>query len=180
MERLFIALELPASAVQALCLARDELSARAQGRFVPDAQLHITLWFLGDADAAGRRAALAALAAGASASGPLQLRLGPCGFFGPRHSPGVWAQALGAQQGFLAVQSAMESVLAPAGYPREERAFRPHVTLGRRVAWPAGAPLPAPSCAFAAEWLTLQRSTLLPGGPQYDVVARERLRGVSG
>jgi 2'-5' RNA ligase len=174
--RLFFAVELPAQTRASLSRLRpqDDLGYR----WVDPAQLHLTLAFLGEQpeDSIASLAQIAASAA--AASGPLRLKLGQPGSFGPRRSPRVlWVGLEGEVARLLALQSALHAGLHAAGVVREEREFRPHITLARRreSAQPSTSPVwpPAqlPISTFEADHLTLFQSRLSPHGATYVAMA---------
>ena len=189
--RLFIAIDVPGAVRDALVGAQQSLRERASARLRwtrPDA-MHLTLKFLGDVDAA-RVPSLSLVVAGVAARhqsfGLSVSRLGA--FPGGRRLQVVWAGIEGELQALLALRDALESELAAEGYAAEERAFRPHVTLGRTrhgmrpdeaerinaalvtTALPHG-------LAFTVERVVLYRSHLGAGGSRYEVLAAAELSG---
>jgi 2'-5' RNA ligase len=175
--RLFVALDLPADARAALAAWAD-VAAAPDMRRVPAANLHVTLAFLGargEDDAAAAGALLAGLAR------PLgTLRTAGALWLGPRR-PHVLTVALGAQKDLSSLHADLVTGLAAAiGFEPEQRAFRPHVTVGRV---PRGARIdmrreldpPAPELAFDAGALTLYRSHTGAGGARYEPLSRADL-----
>ncbi len=129
--RLFFALELPPSLRAALAAAQETLRAAGPARvtWCTDAQLHLTLAFLGDVDDPAPWVEAARGVAAAHAG--LTLAPGPFGTFGqpPRV---VWAGLAG--PGVDALRRLvvdLERALAPLGHAPEARGFAAHVTLGR-------------------------------------------------
>lgn len=126
-ERLFFALWPPADLqARAHALARKWVR---RGRVLPAANLHLTLVFLGEVDAAGRAAAMAAAAGVRAAAFELNLtRLG-CWqrrgivWLGPQHVPPA----------LVGLHAELARRLAEAGFPREARPFSPHLTVARRA-----------------------------------------------
>lgn len=94
--------------------------------------LHVTLKFLGQIDAARLAGIETALTEAVAAAAPFELALRGLGAFPSTSRPRVlWA---GAADGGPAVQrlaASVDEALARAGFARERRAFAPHVTLGR-------------------------------------------------
>lgn len=84
-------------------------------------------------------------------------------------------------QGLLAKLAAdLERAFEPLGYPTEERAFRPHLTLARfKNPIRLDQPLPVLEAErfgrFAADELQLFQSHLHPHGARYEALARFRL-----
>ena len=130
MIRLFVALELPER-------VRDLLSALDGGvpgaRWASDAQLHLTLRFIGEVD--GNVAhdiddALASIRAPA-----FTLELVGVGEFGGKRPRALWA-GVRQNDSLLHLQKKIETALQRIGLPAEERKFSAHVTLARMRAAP--------------------------------------------
>jgi 2'-5' RNA ligase len=178
---MFVALDLPAEARQALAGWRDALVAgRRDLRPVPAEKLHVTLAFLGWQDeSAAERIAAAAFGA---ADGPPPV-LAPAGLRAvPPRDPRLFALDLEDEAGRgAALQDAVAGALEEARvFTRERRGFWAHLTLARvrrgerRVPGLPTEPAPPPA-AFPAAELTLYRSTLRPQGALYEPLARTRL-----
>ena len=97
----------------------------------------------------------------------------------------LWAGLAGDVAPLAALAEDLGRRLAPLGFPPEERAFSPHLTLGR-ARDRRGAPGLAGALARAAQadgapWraaeLVLIESHLSPKGPRYEAVARLPLGG---
>lgn len=174
--RLFVALDLPDGVVAALSAWASD-AERPGLRVLPPASLHVTLAFLGErpedeADAIG-----AAVVAAARGEAVAPLLLAAPAWLGRRsvlavdlHDP---SSALAALQ-----RRVSDALVALGVFAREERAFRPHVTLARvrRGAHPARDLPEAPRVApFAATAVALYRSTLSPRGASYAPLARAEL-----
>jgi 2'-5' RNA ligase len=99
----------------------------------------------------------------------------------------VWA-GVRAEPKLIGIQKRLEDILSATGFPRERRAFSPHLTLGRvkdganenqlqrigaavesaRMETPAG---------MEAGGLCLFRSILRPSGAEYSVLYRAEISG---
>lgn len=178
--RLFIALDLPvevrneAAAVQQR-LQRAEAApvrwARAEG-------LHLTLQFLGETAETQVAPLLAAL--NALPAPTFSLRLERAGCFPDVRRPRVIFLGLGGELHALhQLQLAVLAASATLGFAAEERAFHPHITLGRVKPEARPAQLTALGRAIEAlppppplHWLAvppaLYRSTSAPGGSIYE------------
>jgi 2'-5' RNA ligase len=176
--RVFCAVELPleiraAVAAHAARLRRDFPDARAS--WARPEGLHITLKFIGEVEAP--RVDALKRAAGAAAEGFKSFRLSieESGTFPPRGAARVLWLGVRDESGQLSrLQSRLEQECAADGFPREERAFKPHLTLAR---------LRAPKDAYAlseahrqatfgpyhfqVSELLVIRSELGPGGSRY-------------
>ena len=184
--RLFLALDLPHDVRDAIGRARREMEPRLRGwRWTRAEGVHVTVRFLGEVESARlgelaprwERAALAA-------RGPIPLRVRGLGVFpSPRRPRVLWVGAIEEpDQGRLrALADASEREARAAGFPPEERSFRPHATLARA----AGGAVDLPEAGereFGTAWiesLTLFRSDLAPGGPRYSALATFPLGGAA-
>lgn len=132
MYRLFVAIDLPEE-------VKKEVAGISGGlpgaRWVPGNQLHLTLRFIGEVDAALFQAIKAALA-GVKA-GPFPLALRGIGHFPPGRHPRVLWVGLEGSGPLLELQQEVELALIGAGIPPEERSFSPHITLARLKETPA-------------------------------------------
>lgn len=179
--RLFIALELPGAARSALAgWAAEAVGAIAGVRLVAEADLHVTLAFLGwrpadDVPAAER------IVAGLGGRAP---ELAPSGTaWLPARRPRLAAVDLDDLAGAAGAlhERAAAAVSEHLGIAPDPRPFRPHVTVarlgrsGRPRRGPALAPPDLP--AFRAPAVSLFESHLEPGGARYGLLARRALDG---
>ena len=189
MIRLFIAL-VPGEAVrQAASDAARALRAAAggAGRAVrwssPGVNVHLTLAFLGEVEAARRPAVEQALAEAASAApAPLDLTLeGAGGFPSSRHPRVLWLGVGGDLAGLSSLQAALARALAARGLPGARDRFSPHLTIGRSRS-PRGAAgltpalaTPLPRVAWRVAELVLFESRLGHGPAVHLPLARAPL-----
>jgi 2'-5' RNA ligase len=169
--RLFVALELPEPAREALVGWRSSEVPDRGLRLIAPEYLHATLCFLGwrPIDDVGGILAACRILAGRGAA---ELTLGDAVWL-PRRRPRVLAVELEDPGGGLtATQAAISEGLAAGGwYAPEKRPFLAHVTVARVAtgARPRALELPAPpSLRFAASQVTLYRSRLSAGGARYE------------
>ena len=176
--RLFVALDLPAAAREALVAWRARAFAgRDDVRLVGDAALLVTLVFLGylPEDGIPRIAASMRGAVDPVPAAPVLTAVGVKPV--PPRRPRLFALDLTDEDGRAgAVQDAMSRAFESAGlYEPEKRPFWPHVTLARvRKGARAGAfeaPLP-PGAPWRAEAVTLYRSRLSREGAHYHPLER--------
>jgi RNA 2',3'-cyclic 3'-phosphodiesterase len=162
--RLFFALW-PDAPLRA-AIARHLAPAVAAGTPVHPADLHVTLEFLGNLDAA-RIPVLQAIGA--------RLRLPAAALVLDRldwwRAPAlVVARPSAPPAALLALQAELRAALASAGYRVDTRPFAPHLTLARRV----GAP-PSLAAVAPVEWplggLALVESAARTGGARYHPLA---------
>ena len=138
--RAFIAVDLAAEVRRAVVRVKAELAqVRSEVRWVRDEGLHVTMKFLGSVPVAELAAVREAIAHAVAPIGRFAVRAHGLGAFPSLDRPRVlWIGIEGTPLNELA--GALDDALAPLGFPRESRAFHPHVTLGRvtgRRGWPA-------------------------------------------
>lgn len=176
MHRLFVAFALPAA-------IRTRLIAMMGGipgaRWQDDAQLHLTLRFIGSVD---RHAAEEiALALSRVHAPPIEIALSGVGQFETRGRPNaVWA-GVSPHDDLAALHRKIDQALVRAGQEPERRAYLPHITLARINAasgaadrfLEAQAGLGSPP--FTLEHFALFESHLGGEGASYHIVERYRL-----
>ena len=136
--RLFVGLELdePVRAAAAGVSQRLErrISAAARdfkARWVPPANLHITVWFFGEVADASATELIRNLVAPLDVPS-FELVLRGCGAFPRSGAPRVlWIGITGGSREMVATHAALAGRLAPLGYAPEARALSPHLTLAR-------------------------------------------------
>jgi 2'-5' RNA ligase len=133
---LFVAVELEPHVNGAVAACSAELrrraakAPRARITWVAAERLHITVRFLGEADAA--RAAAIRVALGPHLPlAPFDAAIEGVGAF-PEHGPPrvLWA-GVGGGDALIAVEAEVSGRLDRCGLPREARPYHPHVTLAR-------------------------------------------------
>jgi len=133
--RVFIAIELPASARQRLKDHIDRLRDAlpdARASWSREENLHLTLKFLGDTPVSQIEPLSQATKRAASEALPFELIIRGCGAFPPGGQPRVlWIgiEDLSGQLGKL--QRALEDESDKEGFAREARPFHPHLTIAR-------------------------------------------------
>ena len=173
--RLFVALELPAVAREALAAFRDAVDP-VVWRPVRDEALHVTLAFLG-ARGAQDVAVVSDVLARCAGAAP-SLTLGGALLLPPRRRARVLCAEVADPSGELgALQARVAAALVEAGvYAAEQRPFRAHATVARLrpgARPPREPPSAGPAAvAFRGEWLTLFHSRPARGGSGYEPLAR--------
>ena len=126
MIRLFVGLDLPER-------TRATLSGLAIGipgaHWVPEENLHLTLRFIGEVDedeANDLHDALSAVRAPA-----FTLEIAGTGVFETARKPHTLWASVAKSDPLVRLQGKVESALVRAGLKREERKFKPHITLAR-------------------------------------------------
>lgn len=173
--RLFVATDLPAD-VRAQLAAWGERVAPDGVRAVPEANLHLTLAFLGTREPADAETVAGLLTGVARPVGELTTA---AALWLPPRRPRVLTVALAACPALARLQADIVEALADAlAWEPERRAFRAHVTVGRvrRGMRVRGVEVAPPlALTFASPALTLYRSRPGPGGARYEPLARAAL-----
>jgi 2'-5' RNA ligase len=130
--RTFIAVEMPEALIARLRTLQEALRAAGPGvAWVRPEGMHVTLKFLGDVAEEALPEIYQAMET-ATAQAPFNLRVTGAGAFPtPRRPKTVWAGIDEGAEPLAQLAAAVEDALAALGFPREERPFRPHITLGR-------------------------------------------------
>lgn len=132
--RAFIAISLPIEVTQALHQVLNDLRRRLPGkdvRWVPAANIHLTIKFLGDVSTTNLQILQKMLQAEAARHAPFTCEVRGLGAFpSMRRARVVWV-GVEAPSALRALQRGVENEMARLGYAAEERSFSPHLTLGR-------------------------------------------------
>jgi 2'-5' RNA ligase len=187
--RLFVALEIPAAVRDNLAAQIKELRdlpvplAGQRLRWVRPENLHVTLKFVGEVEAAkldGIRSALTAIGLDA----PVDLHFRGLGFFPDEKYPRVLWVGLHAPRNLPVLARDIDRALEGQGIARDERAFTPHLTLARfessglheglRTAIQKNSE--REFGAFQAHEFHLIQSKLKPSGAEYTTLASFPLR----
>lgn len=145
--------------------------------------IHLTLKFFGDVEKDAIKKLSAAAARVVQTFSPFQIRVGGTGTFPKQALPRVLWIGIEDPSGNLAsLEARFEDECAIEGFPKEDRAFRPHLTLAR-IRKPEGSRNLGElhkEIGFAASEvvvpeLLLMRSELSSEGSKYTVISRHRL-----
>lgn len=180
----FIGVDLGARAGVGELIARLAATG-ADLKLVPEESLHATLKFLGETPEDLVQPLTDAIRKACAGIAPFEIAVVGAGSFPPRGAPRiVWCGLEGAAA-LETVAARLEDGCAALGFEREDRGFRPHLTLAR-ARTPAGSERVIAVIRDAAERrfgtvhvgeLYLKRSTLTPEGARYDTVAAVPLGG---
>ena len=132
--RSFIAIPVPAEGMQVLeeAVRRLEPEIGKHVRWVRLEGIHLTLKFMGDIPAGMVERVLEALILVAARFSPIDLSISGMGVFPNARRPRVlWAGVHGDLETLSALQLAIDESVGDLGLPKEQRAFSPHLTLGR-------------------------------------------------
>ncbi len=176
--RLFVALELPTAARDALVAFRDAAADPEVWRPVRADAIHLTLAFLGRRPA-GDVAAITPVLHAVSPRAP-RLALTGALLLPPRRARVLCASLADPDGVLAAMQARVSDGLAAAGvYTPEKRPFRAHATVARlrsRARAPRSVDVAPEPLEFCGEALTLFESRLHPSGARYEPLERIALR----
>jgi len=127
--RLFIGIKLSEQVREKLCeICRDLKEGASQMKWVKEDNVHITLKFLGETEK--RDQIIDILEKKISSSG-FTLNFTGLGKFGRGEELRVLWAGIDHSDGLNSLFNEIESLLDPLGFPKEQRRFSPHITLGR-------------------------------------------------
>ena len=167
--RAFVALELEERLREGL----GELQTRLRPRLgsihlVRPEGIHLTLRFLGSTTPQQRDTMREVLSAAASACPPAEVSVSGLGTFPERGGPRVRGLGMEVPAAIHELQKACERAALRAGFDKEDRPFKAHLTLGRWRDRAARPELPEVDLGTTrVETLVLFKSELRPGGAIY-------------
>jgi 2'-5' RNA ligase len=180
--RAFIAVELPADVKDTVALIIKRLRP-AQYRYVKwvaPSGTHLTIKFLGNTSTEQIPQITDIMRTAARKVPPIELRLGGLGMFPNEQRPRVlWVALEGNTEPLAIMQREIEKALEPLGFAPENRAFTPHLTLGRlrdnasaddrkEIGGVVKAKKIDYDARFTLRELSLMKSTLTPTGAIYN------------
>ena len=186
MLRAFVAVEMPGPVRKALEEVQSGLKQlNIRARWVRPENIHLTLKFLGNIPAGHVPSIGEVLRVVAQAHGRFSLAAAGLGVFPDiRHPKIIWVGLTSRPEALTPLQQDLDGRLAALGFPREEKPFRGHLTIGRFRA--EGFPGPVADAVkrhaaaefgtFAVDEIVLMKSDLRPEGPLYEPLAREKLK----
>ncbi len=180
--RCFVAIELPEAVRGALQDLQQRLASLDRAvRWTAPEHIHLTVKFLGEVRDAELARVCQAVSSAVARTRVMELQFQGTGCFPPRGSERiVWAGLPSPPEELLECQRAVEAAVAPLGFPPENRAYSPHLTIGRvrqadrrlniRGVVREQDAFVAP--AFVVRELVVFQSLLGPGGARYVPLAR--------
>ena len=131
--RLFFAIDTPAAVRAEMGRIRDHLrEARADARWESDEKLHCTMKFLGETPEALLEPIVTAVSGVAGSAHPFRIVYRGLGCFPDIRRPRVvWVGIDDFERVLVPLAAEVDRACAEFGFQPEERAFHPHVTLGR-------------------------------------------------
>jgi 2'-5' RNA ligase len=187
--RAFIAIPLSADVRKWLAEARSALErALSAGvvRWTAIDGIHITLKFLGEIPTSKVDAVRAVMDRAAAGRAAFPIVAEGTGCFPNLRRPRVIWAGIRPQPELAALQKGIEDGLGAAGFPREDRAVSPHLTLARvragagptvldEIGRAVGEARPRLPVEMRARKICLFRSVLKPGGAEYSVLSEVEL-----
>jgi 2'-5' RNA ligase len=185
--RVFYAVELPAevrlSAAAHIARLRDAVPG-VRVSWEREEKLHITLKFLGEIAQSRLQTLAGAASQAVRSTKPFTLALEGAGAFPSRGLPRILWLGITDASGLLAqLQGNLEEECERAGFAREERPFRPHLTIARIRAPQAARKLARvhqesgfEAMGFSVNELVLMRSELGKSGSSYTLISRHELK----
>jgi len=188
--RAFIAIELPADTRRQVKKHIENLRAAlpdVRASWTREDNLHLTLKFLGDTPIEKIDSLSRALQAAANRVARFEMIIKGPGAFPSSGKPNVlWIGIEDSSGNLHKLQEALEDSCAEAGFPRDARAFHPHLTIAR-LRHPHGARRLAElhkktdfdPMTVRVEDVCLIRSELSSQGSRYTVIARHEFQAKS-
>lgn len=185
--RMFCAVELPAEVRKQL----EEHILKLR-KVVPDAaaswsrveNIHLTLKFFGNVTIDRIPAISAAAARAVTEFAPFSIGIGSTGVFPKPSRPQVlWIGVSDPSGKLSALQERLENECVSEGFPKENRVYKPHLTIAR-LRKPEGARRLAdahlqmnfPATNIEVNELILFRSELSPKGSKYTAISKHQIR----
>jgi 2'-5' RNA ligase len=177
--RVFLAVELSSNLSQKVAGLQQQLRATLPTvNWVRPGAIHLTLKFLGYVNPAMVEQLLTALEPIGKSQAPITLEIQGLGVFPHIRRPRIlWIGCTDDRHSLLNLVSHIDGVLEPLGFPPEEKAFHPHLTLARikhdnskvgGVLTHSGLlAQPRNLGALRIDRITLFRSDLSPKGAEY-------------
>lgn len=160
--RLFIAINFTRGMKHALMAGVSSLRAQSHGgSFTREENLHLTLAFIGESE----RAEDISRVIEKCACPPFGISLGGSGRFGD-----LWWAGLAPCPQLDALAKALRTELKLAGFEPDEKPFRAHITLARRLRPSGNVNLSLPPCSMTVHRVSLMKSERINGHMKYTEV----------
>jgi RNA 2',3'-cyclic 3'-phosphodiesterase len=185
--RSFLAIEIPRTILKKIEEVQDDLkSSRADVRWVNPEKIHLTLKFFGNIDESRIDPIVKSIERPTQTISPFSLKVRGVGAFPHLKNPRViWMGLVDGKEVLVSFQKQLEKELEKIGFEPEERAFHPHLTLGRMKSSKAREELTGRMERhqeeefgdFQVERIVLFKSDLKPTGPIYTSLREIKLGG---
>ena len=174
--RIFIAVDLPAKIQAEVSTFQDALKhTRASINWTRPESLHLTLKFLGEIEESRLSKIVNVVQSVTDSHRQMTLCLTGIGVFPHLRNPRIfWVGLDGETEKYASLAEEIDLRLFELGFPREERSYKPHLTIGRFKS-PLGASelishgleYPLPVLSFRISEVTIMRSLLSPRAAVY-------------
>ena len=187
--RLFIAIELPEMIRKPLSdsLKDSIVIKKKKARLTSKENLHITLKFLGDVQQDKRGDLQAAIANSVGGIGPFELKIHSGGVFPAIKKPRILWAGFDISKELSVLVNNLENEFEKIGYSKDLKPFQPHITLARIPDY-VSTMIPVEKDEiiqnlekidlppFTVDKISLMKSILLPGKPEYQVISTQNLK----
>ncbi|MBW2492420.1 MAG: RNA 2',3'-cyclic phosphodiesterase [Deltaproteobacteria bacterium] len=184
--RTFIAIEIPENIISKIQELQESIKAKGFNiRWVRPENIHLTLKFIGDVEAAKISEITEALSKTVEGYIPISLKSKGLGLFPGIKNPRVlWVGLTGQLESLVKLQKTLDENLKVLGFPKEKRPFKGHLTMGRIKAKIDAKKLGDAlmkfrnfeSETFTADQIVLYKSELKPSGAVYTKLAGATFR----
>ena len=185
--RTFIAMEIPGTIISKIRELQDGIKAYGfKIRWVRAENIHLTLKFLGGVEEIKINEIAKAVSKTVKGHSPISLKAKGVGVFPGIKRPRVlWVGLAGQLETLVRLQQTLDENLIVLGFPREERPFKGHLTMGRiknkidvkKLSDTLMAFRSFESETFTAGQIILYKSELKPSGAVYTKLASASLNG---
>ena len=163
--RLFVAINLNDEIKDALCSVENELqTSGAKGNFSKRENLHLTLAFLGEVEQKRVKAVREAM--DKAEFTPFTVEVSSAGRFKRDEGDILWI-GLGASKALTALQSSLVKELKARGFAPDDKPFKPHLTIGRKITGAGRIPESANGLSQRIESIELMLSERINGKLTY-------------
>ena len=187
--RLFIAIELPEMIRKPLSdsLKDSIVIKKKKARLTSKENLHITLKFLGDVQQDKRGDLQAAIANSVGGIGPFELKIHSGGVFPAIKKPRILWAGFDLSKELSVLVNNLENEFEKIGFSKDLKPFQPHITLARIPDY-VSTMIPVEKDEiiknlekidlppFTVDKISLMKSILLPGKPEYQVISTQNLK----
>ena len=190
-KRIFIAIDISEEAKAGIAKFTGELRAdfpHLRVSWEKPEKIHLTLKFLGDIDESQLVGLVEAVKKTAEGSAPFMVRIENTGCFpSPRKARVLWLGMKDETGNLPALQEKLEQEAARAGFAKEARSFKAHLTIARLREPQSSRELVETflqrhfePVSFEVSEIVIYESKLQPAGSVYSVIERQKLKGESG
>jgi 2'-5' RNA ligase len=180
--RTFAAIELTSAVREKMQQHIDVLRKSEAASWTRVENIHLTVKFFGQVALSDIPKISAALEKATQQVTPFEISIGGVGVFPkPSHPRVIWIGVNDESRELQKLHRLVEDECGSAGFPKEDRAFKPHLTIAR-LRKPEGArelaerhlTLPFEPISLAVNELILFRSELSPKGSKYTQISRHQ------